>query len=431
MTSAAPVRSAADVHRHVAAHCLRLGPPGTVGVEVEWHVVDLADPLHRAPLPRVGRAAAAAGPLPGGSLLTYEPGGQLELSSAPAPDLSSCVRRLDADVTAVRRALADDGLHLLGQGTDPLRPPERLLDLPRYTAMEQFFAPDGSAGATMMCSTAAVQVSLEAGCPGDGPESARFRWELLHRLGPVLVAAFAASPLLRGRATGWRSTRQALWSRIDPTRTRPAAGVDLVNAWTGYALRARVMLLQDGDGDGNDRTGRRCLPVPAGTTFGDWVAGRTCLRLPTESDLAYHLTTLFPPVRLRGWLEVRVLDALPDPWWQVAAAVVTALLDDPGAATAALTAAAPAAGRWELAARDAMADPVLQTAAARCFDLALEALPRLGAAELVPLVAAYADAYVTRGRCPADDLLDLAREGGALAALLPPPVLSVSRGAYP
>jgi hypothetical protein len=98
-----------------------------------------------------------------------------------------------------------------------------------------------------------------------------------------------------------------------------------------------------------------------------------------------------------------MIDALPEPYWPVPIAVVAALIEDPLAAEAAAEAAEPAAGRWREAARDALSDPVLATAARRCFEAALDALPRLGAEALIPLVAGYAERFVARGRCPADE----------------------------
>jgi glutamate--cysteine ligase len=134
-------------------------------------------------------------------------------------------------------------------------------------------------------------------------------------------------------------------------------------------------------------------------TFREWLTDGG----PDVTDLAYHLTTLFPPVRPQGWLELRMIDALPEPYWPVPIAVVTALIDDPVAADLAAEAAEPAADRWHAAARDGLSDPALARAARRCFAAALDALPRLGAAALVPLVADYADRFIVRGRCPADE----------------------------
>ena len=75
----------------------------------------------------------------------------------------------------------------------------------------------------MMGSTASVQVCVDAGRACAGTSGFRFRWRLLHAIGPVLVAVFANSPLRAGRPTGWKSTRQAVWARLDPEQN-PGAG---------------------------------------------------------------------------------------------------------------------------------------------------------------------------------------------------------------
>jgi len=111
-----------------------------------------------------------------------------------------------------------------------------------------------------------------------------------------------------------------------------------------------------------------------------------------------------------------MLDALPDPWWQVAVAVTAALLDDPEGGDAAHRAVSAngAADRWVDAARTGLAHPAIAAAARSCFDAALAALERSSAgAALTGLVAAYAERWVDRGRCPADDVLDAWERHGA------------------
>ncbi|MGH8971561.1 MAG: glutamate-cysteine ligase family protein, partial [Actinomycetes bacterium] len=225
------------------------------------------------------------------------------------------------------------------------------------------------------------------------------RWALANDLTPLLVAAFANSPLRLGRPTGLACTRAQVWARIDASRTSRPVGDDPAEAWARYALDARVLLVRSAEGP--------WVAAP-GITFREWVDGRTPWGRPTHDDLAYHLTTLFPPVRPHGWLELRAVDALPDHQWPVAAAVVTALVEDPGAADTARDAVAGLGpDHHDRAARDALRDPELRAVADRCFAAALAALPRLGATPgLIDLVDGYADRYVSTGRTPADDLLD-------------------------
>lgn len=391
--------------------CFKNGPPHKVGVELEWLLHDAADP--RVPVGDARQRAAYEdlGRLELCSALTREPGGQVELSSPPADSLTECVEIMARDLAVVRSCLAGHGLGPAGYGHDPWHRPRRVLTLPRYAAMEEYFDRSGPVGRSMMCSTASVQVCLDAGTDQAGPRGYRERWRLAHLLGPVLVAAFANSPFSKGRSTGVRSTRQAVWAALDPGRTQaPPGNGDPRDAWAAYALAAPVLCVRGGG-----------VPwqVPTGVTFRDWIAGRGGVpRPPTLDDLDYHLTTLFPPVRPQGHLELRMIDAQPgDDGWIVPLAVTTALLDDPAAARAALGAVrpldlrpydrAPGNPLWRRAARHGMTDAALRLAAEACFDAARRALPRLGASAAIQgLVAGFEERYVARGRCPADDLLD-------------------------
>lgn len=367
-----------DVHEYVSGVCFKTGPPGLVGAEAEWFVVDSEDPGSAVPSSRIRAAMEIAGAPPGGSRITYEPGGQLELSSPPERGVAAAHAVMARDLTHVTRYLETAGLVLDGRGVDP-RPPVLQAREDRYRCMREYF---GEPGLAMMCRTASLQVCLDIGA--DEKDAAR-RWGLAHALGPVLVAAFANSPGPAGR-----SCRQIVWETLDPGRTAPVGGADPVDAWARYALDARLMLIRD-----------EWVAAP-GMTFRAWLeTGR-----PDLEDLAYHLSTLFPPVRPQGWLEFRMIDALPEPYWPVPIAVVTALMDDPLAADIAAEAAEPARNRWREAARDALTDPVLARAARRCFQAALEALPRLGAEALIPAVEAYARRFVERGRSPADEAAD-------------------------
>ncbi|MFB6891127.1 ergothioneine biosynthesis glutamate--cysteine ligase EgtA [Kitasatospora sp. NPDC056327] len=408
---------------HVAGVCFKIGPPRLVGVEVESFVHDDRCPTRPVPPEQLHAALDAlplGGPdgtsLPSGARLTLEPGGQVELSSSPAEGLTTCVADTRRDLAALRAAFAARGLRLTGTGTDPLaRPRPMVLDHPRYRAMERFFDSAGPWGRIMMTGTASLQVCLDAGAEG-GPQAIARRWRLAHRLGPVLVAAFANSPLLDGRPTGHRSTRQTVWSRMDPTRTLapgPDHG-DPREAWARYVLDAELLCVRRDDG--------RPWTAPAGLTFRAWLRGGG-EQPPTLADLDYHRTTLFPPVRPQGHLELRMIDAQPGDGWVVPTALATALLDDPLAGDAALAALepleaaadgprAPRSDVWRRAATLATSDPELRRATLACFAAADAALGRLpGAEPLRAALAAFAERYPARGRCPADDQLDALRSG--------------------
>jgi glutamate--cysteine ligase len=390
------LRDCAAVRGYVERVCFKTGPPGLVGTELEWLVGYADDPTARVPIPLLRELLEAAGPPPRGSRITYEPGGQLELSSPAFRGPSACWRALSEDADHVRRPLAEAGLVLLPTALDPFRTPRRQLAHPRYDAMEAYFAavagPGPDMGPLMMNSTAAVQVNLDIGADRD--DAAR-RWRLLHAVGPAMVATFANSPVHAGRDTGWRSGRQQVWQHLDRRRTSMPAGDDPARAWADYALDAQVMLEQRSGGDWS---------VPPGVTFRDRLDRDGAV---SATDLEVHLSTLFPPVRPRGWFEVRYLDAQPWQWWPVPVAVLSGLLDDRAAGTAALEACA-GVDDWQAAARHGLAAPGVQAAALACVDAALAGLRRRGEhPRLVALVQAFRDRYVRAGRSPADDPLEV------------------------
>ncbi|MBS9535443.1 ergothioneine biosynthesis glutamate--cysteine ligase EgtA [Mycobacterium sp. M1] len=396
---------AAAAARMIADGCLGDGPVGTVGLEIEAHCFDPADPHRRPGWAEIQDVLRTLPRLPGGSAVTVEPGGAVELSSPPAAGPAAAIAAMAADRAVLRAAFAGAGLGLVLLGTDPLRPTRRINPGARYAAMERFFAAShtGSAGAAMMTATASVQVNLDAG-PRSGWAD---RVRLAHALGPVMVAISANSPLLGGEPSGWRSTRQRVWSRLDSARCGPILGVDGTDPaadWAHYALKAPVMLVHAPD----------AIPVTRYVPFADWADGRVLLgdRRPTEADLRYHLTTLFPPVRPRGWLEIRYLDSVDDMLWPAIVFTLTALLDEPDLARAAAETVAPVATAWDVAARDGLADRRLYTAANRLVSLAAERAPDTLRTAMDRLAG-----MVESGRCPADDFDDRVRSVGLVPAV--------------
>src|SRR5690606_2627290 len=186
-----------------------------------------SDPSRHVPLDAIRSVLDHAEPLPGGSRVSFEPGGQLELSSPAAPGVVACWKGVTADLEHVEAALAASGLALLGTGTDPVRRPRRQVFNPRYDTMEAYFDRRGPAGRVMMCGTAALQVNLDVGV--DCADVAR-RWRLLQAIGPTLAAAFANSSRHAARDPGWQTTRQAMSLRLDRPRTRPPECANPVRA---------------------------------------------------------------------------------------------------------------------------------------------------------------------------------------------------------
>jgi glutamate--cysteine ligase len=399
LTAADPVEAA---RAHIIDSALRESPGGQVGLELEFHLVDLDAPARRPTWGEVQALAAALPPMPSGSSVTVEPGGQLELSTPPTPDVVASVAALQADRAALRDGLAAAGFGTAPLGADPARPVRRINPQGRYVAMERHFAALGceAPGKAMMSATAALQVNLDAG-PRAGWTQ---RLELIRNLGPVLVAASACSPYLGGVESGWHSMRQQAWHGIDHSRSDPVPGSEPTGAWATYALNAPVMLVRDDGG---------VSPVTSRVPFRAWLRGATPIgRRPTTADLDYHLTTLFPPVRPRGYVEIRCLDALPDRWWPSLAALTVTLIDDPVAADRAAELCEPVRRSWEAAARDGLADRALHAAARGCLDVAARRCP----AELRAGVEAYAE-LVERRETPGAELRARARQAGPLTAL--------------
>jgi glutamate--cysteine ligase len=352
-----------DALEYISGICFKTGPPSRVGVELEWFPRDARRPGRLPERERLMRAFTAAAALPLSGTLTMEPGGQWELSSAPADSVRDLIATTDRDLWLLRRSAAEAGLELVGVGREHGHPPSRILDHPRYVAMERYFDRDNGSGRVMMCSTASIQVNVDAGTEHDSPDGFRRRWRLAHQLSPVLTFAFC------------RTDRPAVWAALDPGRTSapPLDTPDPRLAYAHYALDANLLCVRRSNG--------AAWTAPPGLTFREWIKTGALdpaeVRAPTLDDLAYHLTTLFPPVRPRGHLELRVLDALPGDLWRVPTALVTALFHDARAADDA---------------RAALELTPIRKAAVACFDAALSALARMDAPEsLTAEVARYAE----------------------------------------
>jgi glutamate--cysteine ligase len=386
------LRRTAEAIEHITGICFKTGPPRQVGVELEWTTHPAADPSAYL---RAGDLAEALGeytpaalgnprpvPLPGGGTVTVEPGLQIEISSAPAGSLADLHAAVTADRETLAGLLASRGIVLGDYGLDPFREPRRALDTPRYAAMDRAF---DNAGRTMMGSTAGLQVCFDAGEAGRLPA----RWAALHEVGPALLALFANS-----RRHGWVSARTATWHGVDQRRAGPVpSSADPAVSWAHYAVRAPLLCVRRENGRWD---------VPPGVTMADWIeaggidgdpagSGRAgprgsrpspptepVTRPPTVDDLEYHLGTLFPPVRPRGYLEVRYLDAQPGDEWIAPVAMLTTLLSGDAITGRARELAAPAAGRWHAAARSGLADRPVQRAAAGLADLACRHLEVTG-----------------------------------------------------
>ncbi|CAN5753675.1 ergothioneine biosynthesis glutamate--cysteine ligase EgtA [soil metagenome] len=397
--------STADVSDHIRSTIFTSSIEGRVGAETEWFPLYEDDPSAYVPLDLLQQILESPGPLPCGGVLTFEPGGQIEISSIPGQSVGAACKAIASDLACMRDKLSPHGIKLVGVGLDPIREGRRVLDLPRYEAMEAYFDAGWPEGRAMMRATASVHVNLDVAGIANGAE----RWRLVHALGPTLCAVFSNSAIARGKPTGWKSSRLALWQAIDPSRTRPTPPVgDPVDVWSDYALRARVMFIR------NNGVAER---VTERMTFADWVEQGHPWGFPDLSDLQEHLTTLFPPIRPKGWLELRMVDALPDPWWRVPIAIAS-IVYDRRAVRIIDEVVEPTADLWEVAARQGMENQLLSETGQAVFNAALDALERLEVDEETALVVeAYNRKFVQKGRSPADEQLEAWGRGSSLLEL--------------
>lgn len=267
------------------------GEPGRPGAA---EVIRAATGMTRGLSETVDAYGAPAWDITAGGRISFEPGGQIEISSPVCDSADALVQFLRGIVGQLRLAAAGFGIDLLAVGVDPYNSIDRVqaqLHAPRYDAMALHFDSIGPAGVAMMRQTASLQISVEL-----GPRPFE-RWRLLNALAPYLTAAFANSRLHAGRDTGHASHRALLWQQLDRSRTGLAySATDPVGAYTTFAERAARIL----------------------------------------SDDAAHLTTLFPEVRPRGYFEIRSIDSVELHRAAQAIRLVSALALDNSATAAAL-----------------------------------------------------------------------------------------------
>lgn len=367
VSTASPIRTTAEAGAYIASVCFKHGPPRRIGIELEWLLTDPDDPLRHPDLhllrtalgphaPRTLSPDSPAAPLPAGGLVTVEPGGQVEISSAPATSCARLIEKMRRDIDCLDRLLLPTGFRLSDSAADAERSGRRILHTPRYDAMAAGFARISTAGAVMMCATAATQICVDLG----RPEEAALRWQAAHLLGPVLLAAFANSP-----ADGQVSTRMAAWWALDPVRTEPPGSFELAD-YVRRALDTPVLARQHPAGDWLVRE-----PV----SLRDWLTAGEPI---ATHDIDLHLSMLFPPVRPQGYLELRYLDAQPEGEWLAPLALITTLFGDATALPEAVEACRPAAERWQQATEVGLADPLLAAAARELAGIGDRLIGKLG-----------------------------------------------------
>ncbi|MEL7106928.1 MAG: glutamate--cysteine ligase [Pseudomonadota bacterium] len=350
-----------------------------------------------------------------GANVSLEPGGQLELSGAPLETIHQTCDEVNAHLEEVKSVADEIGVGFIGLGAAPHWTHDDMPMMPkgRYRLMTDYMDRVGTMGKSMMYRTCTVQVNLDFGSEADMVKKLRVALALQ----PVATALFANSPFFDGKPNGHRSWRSRVWRDLDADRTGmlPFVFDDGFGfeAWVDYALGVPMYFVYR-DGTYIDARGQ---------SFRDFLTGRLPAlpgEVPTLSDWADHLTTIFPEARIKRFIEMRGADG--GPWRRLCAlpAFWVGLLYDQTALDAAWDLvkdldAETREGLRVAASEDALAGEAggvkLRGLAERAVEIAeagLAARARPGVGGLIPDETHFLNALkdsLASGEVPADELL--------------------------
>lgn len=265
-----------------------------------------------------------------GASVSLEPGGQFELSGVPLEHIHQTCNEVGQHLDEVRKIADPLGIGFIGLGASPIWSMDETPIMPkgRYKIMRAYMEKVGRLGRQMMFRTCTVQSNLDYGSEADMVK--KFRTSLA--LQPLGTALFANSPFLEGRPNGFLSYRSQIWTDTDPDRTGmlPFVFEDGFGfeRYVDYALDVPMYFVRRG-GTYHDASG---------LSFRDFMEGKLSIlpgELPAIDDFEDHLSTIFPEVRLKRFLEMRGSDS--GPWSSLCAfsAFWTGILYDDGALDAA------------------------------------------------------------------------------------------------
>src|SRR5947208_568045 len=286
----------------------------------------------------------------GGGAISLEPGGQFELSGAPVETVHQTQGELMAHLAQVREIATPLGIGFLGLGMTPSWTREQVPVMPkgRYKIMTNYMPKVGQYGLDMMYRTCTVQTNLDFSSEADMVKKLRVSIALQ----PVATALFANSPFTEGKPNGFLSFRSEIWRDTDNARAgmlpwvfEPGMGFE---RWVDYALDVPMYFVKHDT----------AYVDVAGQSFRDLLAGKL-QALPgtraTISDWANHLSSIFPEVRLKRYLEMRGADSGTLPNLLALPALWAGLLYD----DVSLDAAWDLVKDWSVEEREAFRDTVL------------------------------------------------------------------------
>ena len=242
----------------------------------------------------------------GGGAISLEPGGQFELSGAPVENVHQTAAELFAHLAQLREVAGPLGIGFLGIGMTPdwTRTDMPVMPKGRYKIMTSYMPKVGTLGLDMMYRTCTVQTNLDFSSEADMVKKLRVSLALQ----PVITALFANSPFTDGKPNGFVSKRSEIWRDTDNARAGMLPWVFEngmgFERYVDYALDVPMYFVKRGD---------KYIDV-SGKSFRDFFAGKLDVlpgERPTVSDWANHVSTIFPEVRLKRYLEMRGADGGP------------------------------------------------------------------------------------------------------------------------
>lgn len=351
-----------------------------------------------------------------GANVSLEPGGQLELSGAPLETIHQTCDEVNNHLREVKDVADEIGVGFIGLGAAPIWSHEQMPVMPkgRYKLMTDYMGRVGTHGTQMMYRTCTVQVNLDFGSEADMVQKLRVALALQ----PVATALFANSPFFDGKPNGHKSWRARIWRDLDASRTGMLPWVFEegmgFERWVEWVLDVPMYFVY--------RDGKYINAL--GQSFRDFLKGQLPAlpgEMPTLSDWADHLTTVFPEARIKQFIEMRGADG--GPWRRLCAlpAFWVGLCYDQGALDAAwdLVKGWDAETREELRVAASVDGLQAKVGGIRMHDLArevvsiaeagLKARAKPGADGLIPDETHFLSAVketLETGKTPADELMD-------------------------
>ena len=236
-----------------------------------------------------------------GSMISLEPGSQVEFSTPPLGTIAELGAALDNHRTEIRSVTDPAKVAWIASGVSPFQSAEQIpLGIrPRHKLMAEYLPERCPMALPMMKATASTQVAFDYSNEADAMR--KFRVALM--LSPIVNAIWANSPYYAGRSTGFASYRSQIWLGMDPDRSGLLPEFLIrgpsFDRWVDYLLHVPMLFVcHEG----------QYFPA-TGTTFSEFLRRGHRGRFPTMADWEIHLTTVFPEVRLKHFLEVRGADA--------------------------------------------------------------------------------------------------------------------------